>query len=168
MMYRVIKALDGLFGLERASAHCDIPCGIYDPISAQLAALSVLRFLDQLAELDTGEPLSLADQAKLSRIVEQKESHAEQVKQEVRVIWGDYFKAEQLEQCPDTHELVHQIMRVASSCKQGIDRAAGVELVELANRFAENFWRTKQVPTFTAVCPYKPSVDVVYPALHDS
>ncbi|MEM1112793.1 MAG: superoxide dismutase, Ni [Pseudomonadota bacterium] len=165
MIYRIFEAVDRLWPLERASAHCDVPCGIYDPISAQLAALSVLRFMDQLAELDASGDADLAARARLSRLVQQKEEHAEKVKQEVRVIWGDYFKDEQLAACPDTPELTHRIMRLASSCKQGVSQEDARTLVALCNDFANNFWKTKGVKTFEATCPYPPAVTVVYPAL---
>ncbi|MGB1238223.1 MAG: superoxide dismutase, Ni [Pseudomonadales bacterium] len=164
MIYQVTKALDSVFGIKSTSAHCDVPCGIYDPITSQLAALSVIRFTDQINELADKE-LTLADQAKLSRLVAEKESHAAKVKEEVRVIWGDYYKAAQFEACPGTNELVHNIMLAGSKCKQNIDRTAGEELLNLVNQFAANFWKTKGVETFTATCPYAPAMDVVYPKL---
>ena len=159
MIGRLIDQLD----LPSASAHCDIPCKIYDPSTAQIAALSVIRFLDLIADLDG--KTSLAEQATLSRLVREKEIHAEKVKAEVRVIWGDYFKAPQFEKFPSTHELVHNIMLTGSACKQHIDRANGVKLLELVNEFAAAFWATKGVETYTAECPYPPSEQVVYPKL---
>jgi nickel superoxide dismutase len=87
------------------------------------------------------------------------------VKEAVRIIWGDYFKAPQFEKIPNTHDLVHSIMLQASKCKQGIDRAEGERLVALVNDFAEAFWFTKDVPIYRAPCPYPPILDVVYPDL---
>ncbi len=165
MMRRFIEQLDQRHGLPSASAHCDIPCKIYDPSTAQIAALSVIRFLDLIGELDGKDSLSVADQATLSRLVREKEIHAEKVKAEVRVIWGDYFKAPQFEAFPDAHTLVHNIMLTGSACKQHIDRANGVKLLELVNEFAAAFWATKNVETYTATCPYPPSESVVYPKL---
>lgn len=164
MIFQLTKALDSVLGAKTVSAHCDVPCGIYDPITIQLAALSVIRFNDQISELD-GKELTLADSAKLSRLVAEKEAHAAKVKEEVRVIWGDYFKAAQFEACPGTNELVHSIMLAGSKCKQTIDRAAGEELLTLVNEFAASFWKTKNVETFTATCPYLPNKEVVYPKL---
>ncbi len=158
------KALDSVFNIKSVSAHCDVPCGIYDPSTMQLATLTVIRFMDQINELQ-GKELTLADQAKLVRLVSEKEIHAEKVKQEVRIMWGDYFKAAQFEAFPGTNELVHNIMLTGSKCKQGIDRAAAEELLTLVNEFAASFWKTKGVDTFTATCPYAPALDVVYPKL---
>ena len=165
MLHKIISKLDRAFGFEAASAHCDIPCKIYDPISSQIAALSVIRFLDLIAELEAKEQLTLADHAQLARLVNEKEIHAAKVKDEVRVIWGDYFKAPQFEQFPNASELVHKIMLTASACKQHLDRAKGDELLTLVNEFAQIFWATKGVETFTTECPYPPAKNVVYPNL---
>jgi len=164
MLHSLINRYDQLVGVETAAAHCDIPCKIYDPISAQIAVLSVIRFMDLIAEYE-GKDLSLADQAQLSRLVAEKETHAEKAKHEVRVIWGDYIKQPQFEQFPDLSSLVHSIMLAGSACKQHIGRENGEKLLTLVNEFAEAFWATKNVDTFTAKCPYLPEEMVVYPKL---
>lgn len=165
MLHSLLRRLDKKLSFATASAHCDIPCKIYDPITAQVAALSVIRLTDLLLELGDKESLSLSQQAQLSRLVREKEIHAEKVKAEVRVIWGDYFKAPQFETFPDTHELVHKIMLACSACKQHVDRQKGLELLQLVNQFAGYFWQTKGVATKTTTCPYPPSEDVLYPDL---
>ena len=109
-MHAIVAKLDQLIGFEKAAAHCDIPCKIYDPAIAQVAALSVIRFVDLIQELAAKDSLTVAEQAQLSRLVREKEIHAAKVKEEVRVIWGDYFKAPQFEKFPKTNELVHSIM----------------------------------------------------------
>lgn len=165
MFYQFARFYDRLLKVPTVSAHCDIPCKIYDPVSAQLAALSVIRFMDLIAELDGKDKLSAAEHAQFSRLVAEKETHAEKAKHEVRVIWGDYFKQPQFAKFPDTHDLVHRIMLAGSACKQGIAREKGVELLGLINEFAEAFWATKGVNTYTATCPYPPEQQVVYPKL---
>lgn len=150
-----------------AHAHCDIPCGIYDPITAQTAALSTARFLDQLAEYADGAE-TLEDQARLARIVAQKEKHAAEVKQEIVVIWGDFFKAPQFEAYPQLHELTHSILLAASACKQGVDPAAGRKLVDLVNEFAEIYWKIKEVPTKRVVVPYEPKLELAQPIFPDA
>jgi nickel superoxide dismutase len=165
MLNSLLTSLHRSKPFAKASAHCDIPCKIYDPISAQLAALSVIRFVDLLDELAQKENLSFADHAQFSRLISEKETHAEKVKHEVRVIWGDYFKAPQFEKYPDTHELVHNIMLTGSACKQHVSREKAEALLTLVNEFAESFWATKGVETKTATCPYPPAEKVVYPKL---
>ena len=165
MLRSFIKLADKVFYFESADAHCDIPCKVYDPASAQIAALSVIRFIDLIQEVAGREGNSIADQAQLARLVAAKELEAAKVKEEVRIIWGDYFKAPQFEKYPNANELVHSIMMAASACKQGIEREKGEKLLTLVNEFAAAFWDTKDVETFEATCPYPPSMTVVYPKL---
>lgn len=166
MIHFALRSIDRLASIPEASAHCDIPCKIYDPAIALIAALSVVRMMDimkESSEKTDSDTASLHNT--LTRCVLQKEEEAEKVKKEVRVIWGDYFKAPQFEQHPDAHDLVHQIMLKASACKQGVNRADGEALVELVNRFAEAFWHTKQVATERKTCPYPPELPMVRPVL---
>ncbi|MDA5564444.1 superoxide dismutase, Ni [Cobetia sp. MMG027] len=165
MLHALLRTVDRLVSLPAASAHCDIPCKIYDPSAAQIAALSVIRFMDLINELGQKDSLTLADQALLARLVEQKESHAEKAKHEIRIIWGDYNKQSQRDAYPDIDALVHSIMLAGSACKQGIERDKGEKLLTLINEFAAAFWDTKGLTTFIATCPYPPSETVVYPKL---
>jgi nickel superoxide dismutase len=121
--------------------------------------------VDLLNELKAKPSLSLDEQARFIRLVNQKEMHGVKVKEEINIIWGDYIKAPQLIQYPELHELVHNIMLASSHVKQQISRDAALTLLQQVNRFAEIFWATKQVPTHTAVCPYLPAEILVYPKL---
>ncbi len=165
MMHNMVKVLDKVIGFKTAQAHCDIPCKIYDPSTALLAALSCVRLMDLIKEIEDKETLTVADYAQIARLVGEKESASTEVKEAVRIIWGDYFKAPQFEQVPNAHDLTHSIMLQASKCKQGINREEGEKLVSLVNEFAEAFWLTKGVTTFRAPCPYPPMLDTVYPDL---
>ena len=144
--------------IEEANAHCDIPCKIYDPAVVQVAALSVVRILDIISEL---EESSKGNQSELARLTIEKENQARIVKDEIRIIWGDYFKDPQIEMYPNIHSLVHSIMMSGSKCKQSIDRQNGLDLVELVNEFTEAFWGTKDVKTQRVIAPYPPAVEVV-------
>lgn len=162
MIYKLLNALDEKFDFQRARAHCDVPCGIYDPITAQIAALTVVRMVDLMHALDAE---GVAYQNSMSRYIAVKEEHAEKAKHEIRVIWGDYIKAPHLEQFPELHSLTHKIMQFGSKSRQTADREAAVEFVEDINRFAEIFWATKSVPTKRAKAPYAPALELVYPVL---
>ena len=151
-----------MFKIEEVNAHCDIPCKIYDPAVVQVAALSVVRILDIISELDES---SKANQSELARLTIEKENQARIVKDEIRIIWGDYFKDPQIEMYPNIHSLVHSIMMAGSKCKQSIDRQNGLDLVELVNEFAEAFWGTKDIKTQRVIAPYPPALEVVQPIL---
>jgi len=165
MIYQVLSILDEKFGFKRVKAHCDVPCGIYDPITAQIAALTVVRMIDLINDLEAKD-LSAKDHANsMERYVAVKEEHAEKAKHEVRVIWGDYIKAPHLEKFPELNGVTHKIMQLGSKARQTTDREAAVEFVEAINQFAEIFWATKNVPTKRAKAPYAPALELVYPVL---
>ena len=152
--------------IKNLKAHCDIPCAVYDPYIAQFASLSLIRIVDLINELPD-EISKKDDLAKLSRLVQQKEEHAAEVKDAVRVIWGDYFKGPQMEKFPEIHELTHSIMLDASKCKQNIDRDAAEDLLNKVNRFAEIFWSTKDIATELKISPNPPMLKLVMPVLSD-
>jgi len=166
MLHSVIAALDKKVGFASAEAHCDVPCGIYDPHVAQIDALTVVRMLDLLADLDKNNPEhGAAFRNAMVRYALVKEEHAEKVKREVRVIWGDYFKAQHFEKYPQLHGLVHKIMMLGSKVRQTADRQNGLDLVEAVNEFAQIFWETKNVATKRVKAPYAPGLEIVYPVL---
>ena len=165
MIYQILTALDNAVELPQVHAHCDIPCKIYDPALAQIAALSVVRLMDIITEASEAEARTLDIQNTIVRCVMRKEEEAEKVKQEIRVIWGDYFKTPHFEEYGEIDDLTHQIMQKASACKQGIHRKEGHDLVNLINQFSEIFWHTKKIETVRRICPYPPSLETVYPNL---
>ena len=166
MFYRVFDAMDKIQPLDRAKAHCDIPCGIYDPITAQIAALTVVRMMDLMKTLvEKGRESDIEFHNSMSRYIMVKEEHAEKAKHEIRVIWGDYIKTQHVETFPEINGLVHKIMQLGSKCRQTTDREAGIEFVESINQFAEIFWKTKDVATKRATAPYAPALELVYPDL---
>ena len=150
---------------DEVSAHCDIPCKIYDPIVIQVAALSVVRILDIINE--TSHEDGKSNISEISRLTAEKEKQASIVKDEVRIIWGDYFKEPQISSFPKIHDLVHRIMLQGSKCKQGIDRKNGEILVDLVNEFSEIFWATKDIKTKSVKAPYPPSLNMIYPDLEN-
>ena len=104
MLHHILKTLDAWVGFEEARAHCDIPCGIYDPITAQIAALTVVRMIDLMTDLDKTAPDKNMDyRNSMARYVVVKEEHAEKAKQEIRIIYGDYIKALSLKNSQRSH-----------------------------------------------------------------
>jgi nickel superoxide dismutase len=162
MFHQIIKKLDNRFGFTQASAHCDVPCGIYDPIVAQISALTVVRMMDLMSALD-GD--GVAYQNSMSRYVAVKEEHAENAKHEIRIIWGDFIKDNHVETHPELPGLVHNIMQLGSKSRQTAERESGVAFVAAINEFAEIFWTIKEVKTKKAKAPYAPALEMVYPDL---
>ncbi len=123
-------------------AHCDIPCGIYDPHEAQLAAQTVETMVTKIRALPDDH--SEATRNSFARMVVVKEQHAERVKHEVQVIWSDYFKPEHLEKFPEIHDLTWKTLKAASACKQSIDPEKCADLRSKVDEFARIFWETKK------------------------
>lgn len=162
-MYKIFDKLDKKIGFKTADAHCDIPCGIYDPINAQIAALTVVRMVDLMQNaFNLADKNSLEYINEITRLIMVKEEHAERVKHEVRIIWGDTIKPADLKNFPNLNTLVHDIMTLASTCKHKVDRQAGVDLLNKVNEFASTYYQIKNLPTITAPAPYDPKLDIVY------
>ena len=126
-----------------ARAHCDVPCGIYDPHEAVLAAKTVARMVELIGQIDPAST-AVADRNKFVRCVAVKEQHAEKVKHEVQVIWSDYFKPEHLEKVPELHSKVWQLLKLAGRNKQSVDADAAAQLIAATEEFADMFWSTKK------------------------
>ena len=151
---------------ETVHAHCDIPCGIYDPHEAIVAAQTCVRMNDLIAELPTKGLSDMEMRNSFIRYVKTKEDHAERTKHEVRVIWGDYFKDEHLIKfAPDLHTLTWKIMKQASKVRQSTDKQAALDLLDSVNKFAEIFWKTKEKTTHTVEAPYPTKRPMMVPIL---
>ena len=124
-------------------AHCDIPCGIYDPAAAQLAAKTVLTMVQKINQLPTENP-TVNDRNSFVRMVSVKETHAEICKREVLILWTDYFKAEHLEKFPNLHDLVWKTTKLCSENKRAVDETKANELIESVDKIAEVFNQTKK------------------------
>lgn len=166
MIYKILKALDSKVKIKEAKAHCDVPCGIYDPITAQIAALTVVRMVDLMHKLDAeGDKNSVEYANSMSRYVLVKEEHAEKAKHEIRVIMGDAIKPPHIEKFPQLPGLFQDIMAAGSASRQTANRDNAVKLVDKVNDFADIFWKIKEVPTKKAKAPYAPNLELVYPQL---
>jgi nickel superoxide dismutase len=166
MLFKLLQSVERVVAIEEVRAHCDIPCGIYDPHQAQIGALTVIRMLDLMDELKAAHAAESPEFVhNWTRLVMVKEEHAELVKREVRVIFGDYFKKEHVEKYPELPTLMHKIMQYASKARQSMDRQAAMDLLESVNSFAEIFWESKNIAVKRVKAPYKPGSEVVYPVL---
>jgi len=134
-----------------AEAHCDIPCGIYEPTPAKIAAKTVLRMTEQLNAFEL--PKNWEDNHErlhylngVSRRVAVKEAHAEICKKELSILWSDFFKPEHLEKHPELHELFWNAEKLCSKTKQDIDEEAAKKLAEAVDSIAKIFYEVKNVP----------------------
>jgi nickel superoxide dismutase len=163
-----LAVVDAVLPPTPVYAHCDIPCGIYDPHEAQISALTVLRMDQLIGELAKpgaeAKPEEMeAYGAKLARYVAVKESHAERVKAELRVLWGDYFTPDHAKQYPTLHESFWKAMKAASKARQGTALADAQELLGQVQAIAEIFWKTKGATPHRQPSMQKSGGEIVYP-----
>ena len=126
-----------------AHAHCDIPCGIYDPTAAKIAADTVAKMVEKIGQL-TPNATDVATRNSFVRMVTVKEQHAELCKKELQVLWSDYFKPEHLEKYPKLHDMFWKALKLASKNKQNVDAQAAADLQAAVKEISDTFWSTKK------------------------
>lgn len=141
-----LKKLFGILPIQYASAHCDVPCGIYDPKAAQVAAATILTMVQKINALEKqgdDKVAKLNYKNSLMRMIWTKEEHARKCKEEILILWTDYFKPEHLEMFPDLHDTFWKTAKLCSQSKQYIDEVTAKELVDSVNKIAEMFDKSK-------------------------
>ena len=168
MAKKSLVFLSKILPTQVAYAHCDIPCGIYDPHLVQMAAHTVIRMTDLINDLKASSSEPPFDERKriisqISRLTNVKEEHAELVKHEIRILWGDYFKEEHLKQYPELNNLVFKTMKLASKARQEVNIEAANELLDTVQKIAQIFWKTKNIKTSEISAPYPSGGTIVVP-----
>ena len=122
----------------KVSAHCDLPCGVYDPAQARIEAESVKAIQEKYQGNE--------DATFRSRAVGIKEQRAELVKHHLWVLWTDYFKPPHFEKFPQLHQLVNEATKLAgaSGAKGSLDADVADQLLAKIDEIAEIFAETKK------------------------
>ncbi|HEX6196131.1 MAG TPA: superoxide dismutase, Ni [Jiangellaceae bacterium] len=121
------------------TAHCDLPCGVYDPAQARIEAQSVKAILEKYHDSD--------DEVFRTRALVIKEERSELVKHHLWVLWTDYFKPPHFEKYPQLHELFNRATKLAGGgggTKDSTDIKVADELLGKIDEIAEIFWETKK------------------------
>jgi nickel superoxide dismutase len=118
-----------------AHAHCDLPCGVYDPAQARIEAESVAKIIEKYHASD--------DQEFRTRAIIIKEQRGELVKHHLWVLWTDYFKPQHLEMFPQLHDLFWRATKQAGEAKHSTDPAVAAKLLSLIDEIADVFAKTK-------------------------
>jgi nickel superoxide dismutase len=132
----IVSLLAKILPAQTAYAHCDLPCGVYDPAQARIEAESVMKIMEKYAGLHEDE--------QKWRAIFIKEQRAELVKHHLWVLWTDYFKPEHLEKFPDLHDLFWRATKQAGETKKSVDPEVGQKLLDLIDEIDEIFKKTKQ------------------------
>ena len=119
-------------------AHCDLPCGVYDPAQARIEAESVKAICEKYADN--------TDEVFRARALFIKEQRAELVKHHLWVLWTDYFKPPHFEKYPELHQLFNEATKLAGAAggKGTVDVGKAQELLDKIAQIDKIFWETKQ------------------------
>lgn len=147
MLKQIIHSIATFLPAEEVRAHCDGPCGVYDPSSARVAAEAVLSMTKKILDM---QPPASNDQTALavynntlSRYIQIKEEQAQITKEELLILWTDYFKPNHLEQYPDLHDTFWKAAKLCSSCKVEVSLQHAQELMAVVEKVHKMFWTTK-------------------------
>ena len=150
MLNKAISKLKVWFPAPEVHAHCDGPCGVYDPSAARINAEAVLSMTKKILALEAPAPgdsaALVAYENTLSRFIAIKEEQAQAAKKELLILWTDYFKPVHLEKYPDLHDTFWKAAKLCSACKVEVSLQHAQELMAAVQKIHEMFWATKDRP----------------------
>lgn len=159
-MNKILVFLINNFLFEKiAYAHCDIPCGIYDPYVAQRAAHTIIRMTQLLIEIKQDDDLK-SDHA-IVRMTHVKEDHSNILEEELDTLRNDYFKEEHFKEYSNLNELFTKILKSAAKARQNIDMEAAEETLAGVQEIAEIFFKTKGVESIRVKSVYPTGGEIV-------
>jgi nickel superoxide dismutase len=130
-----LQMLFKILPIQTAYAHCDLPCGVYDPAQARIEAQSILNTMKKYQESK--------DEIFRIRAIIIKEERAELVKHHLWVLWTDYFKPEHVEKYPNLHDLFWRATKLAGQTKKSTDPVEAEKLLKLIDEIDVIFKKTK-------------------------
>ncbi|MBA2253912.1 MAG: superoxide dismutase, Ni [Chloroflexi bacterium] len=144
MLTRLIGALAPR---RTVHAHCDIPCGVYDPQQARIEAESCYKIIQKYNDS--------SDELFRARCIVVKEERADLAKHHIDVMWHDYFKPEHVEKFADLHETCWKASKQGSKVKQTVDINEAQKLLDLIDRI-DHMWRETGGSTATRMQQLEP------------
>ncbi len=132
----LLALADRLSPPSAVHAHCDLPCGVYDPAQARIEAESVKAVMEKYNASD--------DDAFKVRAILIKEERSDLVKHHLWVLWTDYFKPEHLARFPDLHDMFWKATKTAGEAKKTNDVAVADRLLSEIAAIDKMFWESKK------------------------
>ncbi|NJK36382.1 MAG: superoxide dismutase, Ni [Oscillatoriales cyanobacterium RM2_1_1] len=147
MLKSIASIIKQWFPAPEVHAHCDGPCGVYDPASARITAEAVVAMTKKILDLQppaAGDAQAMvAYQNTLSRYIAIKEEQAQKTKEDLLILWTDYFKPVHLEKYPDLHDTFWKAAKLCSACKVEVSMNHANELMEMVQKIHQMFWASK-------------------------
>jgi len=147
MLQQIISLVQRIHPAPIAEAHCDGPCGVYDPAQARVSAEAVVSMTKKILELEmpSGDDAAamVAYQNTLTRYIMIKEDQAHETKEHILVLWTDFFKPEHLVTYPELHSIVWNLAKACSHAKQEVSLEHAQEVLDGVKHIHEIFWAVK-------------------------
>ena len=138
---------DNILPEIEASAHCDGPCGVYDPASARIAGEAVQSMTKKMLALEYPKVFSSESMAyylnTMSRYAAIKDEEAQKCKHELLVLWTDFFKPQHLAQFPELHTTMWKAAKLCSAVKVEVSAQHAAELMDAIKEIHDMFWTAK-------------------------
>jgi nickel superoxide dismutase len=156
MLRTLISIIENVSPAPVVHAHCDGPCGVYDPASSRIPAEAVLSMTKKLVALEVPSADDKAAYVKyhntFARFVAIKEQQAHQAKEELLVLWTDFIKPVHLEANPDIHNIFWKAAKLCSACKVEVSVQHATELMEAIEEIHNIFWsiKNREISWYTA------------------
>lgn len=149
MLYLFFRVLDKIIPAKVVHAHCDIPCGVYDPQASRYYARGIAKMVEKIQDLATPSHDAGKDEWEeyrntMTRYIMVKEEQARKCKEELLILWTDYFKPEHLEMFSDLHDTFWQATKLCSKIKQTVDRGAVDDLMKKIDEIHDMFMRAEE------------------------
>jgi nickel superoxide dismutase len=124
-------------------AHCDVPCGIYETDTMIHAAETCVKMIEKIDALADVKGEKTDEHNNFIRMVMTKEKHAQLCKQQLYILWSDYFKPEHLQKFPDLHDKFWQTAKQCSKVKQSLKSEEAQSLLQMVGDIAAMFKESK-------------------------
>lgn len=156
----ILKNVLNILPTKIAFAHCDIPCGIYDPYVMQRAAHTIIRMTQLLSEIKQDDDLT-SDHA-IARMTHVKEEHSDILEGELETLRNDYFKEEHFKTYTNLNELFTKTLKASAKARQEINIDAAGEVLSGVLDIAETFFKTKNVEPIRVKSIYPTGGEMVF------
>lgn len=158
-MRKIISHFAKFLPLQTAFAHCDIPCGIYDPHNAQMAAHTVIRMTQFLEDVKREDEIKAEHD--IARITRVKEKHSNLIEEELETLRNDYFKEEHFKEYSNLDSLFMEALKASSKARQGISLESAKLSLSKIMEIAEIFFKTKGVTPVRVKSVYPTEGEIV-------
>ncbi|MDO8659758.1 MAG: superoxide dismutase, Ni [Candidatus Parcubacteria bacterium] len=157
---KFVLAISRFLPITIAYAHCDIPCGIYDPHAVQVGAHTVIRMTQLLSELKREDETKAEHD--IARMTYAKEDHGSLIEEELGTLENDYFKEEHFKAHPELKELITSAVKLSVKTRQTIDMESAEKLLEEVLKISEIFYKTKNLIPVRVRSPYPTEREIVF------